>query len=135
MSRYVPYDLALELKELGFNEKCFGAYIKRVKSEKAFELYESIPVAIDFLQNKAEHDDMQFLVKTPLWAEVFDWFEEKHKLHSTQDNLVMSYGIISGQNNDIKVIRLLSWEDTFKTKEEVRIERLKNLIDEVKRVH
>lgn len=135
MSKYVPYDLALELKELSFNEKCFGAYVKRVKSEKAFELYESIPVAIDFLQNKAEHDDMQFLVKTPLWAEIFDWFEEEHKLHSTQDNLILSFGVVDCRNNDVKLTRLFSNDDTFKTKEEVRIARLKFLIGEVKRLH
>lgn len=54
---FVPYEIALQLKEKGFNEDCFGCYYK----DKTF----------------AYHPDSDVYVDAPLYQQVIDWFREK----------------------------------------------------------
>jgi hypothetical protein len=53
---FVPYQQALELKELGFDEPCFGEF------------------------NKDEKDGNIF-TSAPLYQQVFRWFREKYNAH------------------------------------------------------
>lgn len=73
--QFIPYDLALKLKELGFNEECLGWYSGlgsfSLGSEivKRFYLHETSCLA-------------------PLYQQVFDWFMEKHNLHAVIYNVI-----------------------------------------------
>ena len=58
---FVPYELAVKLKALGFNEECFGAYHNE-----------------DYLDLKSEEFDYSYAVKAPLFQQAFRWFREKN---------------------------------------------------------
>ena len=58
---FVPYELALELKELGFDEECWFYY--QHNSE--------LRISLSFLHNKFSN---QMQCSSPLWQQVFDWF-------------------------------------------------------------
>lgn len=65
---FVPYEIALELKEIGFDEPCLGWYY----------LDEGLPVFIPNYQDlRKQH------VKAPLFQQAFRWFREKYKLFSS----------------------------------------------------
>jgi hypothetical protein len=57
---FIPYELALRMKELGFNEPCFGYY------DEGGNLY----------------TEMVEVLKAPLYQQVFRWFREKYNLHA-----------------------------------------------------
>ena len=61
---FVPYELAVKLKALGFDEPCF-AYYKDMKGEKVL-LYDSM--------------DFDGECNVPLYQQAFRWFREKHGL-------------------------------------------------------
>ena len=63
-NQFVPYELAVKLKELGFDEGCFGTY-----SGEVLEIGSDIP-----------NDD--YFTRAPLWQQAFDWFREKYKINS-----------------------------------------------------
>jgi len=77
---FVSYELALQLKEKGFNEDCFGCYYK----DKTF----------------AYHPDSDVYVDAPLYQQVIDWFREKHDLHIIIDSWVVG----SRENFDFSFI-------------------------------
>jgi hypothetical protein len=62
---FVPFDLSLRLKELGFDEPHFGLY---GKSEA--NLYKVIGDKFDVV------DDIHF-IKAPTYSQAFRWFREK----------------------------------------------------------
>ena len=66
---FVPYEQALELKELGFDEPC----IKYYWTDRMFtKIYESL-----FNHNKRDN-----LISAPLYQQAFRWFREKHNLQT-----------------------------------------------------
>jgi hypothetical protein len=76
---FIPYKQALALKELGFDEDCFGCYtekkevIVRVGDYRSFQNNDSEDVIIrDF--NSYENGT----VSAPLYQQAFRWFREKY---------------------------------------------------------
>jgi hypothetical protein len=66
---FVPYTEALALKELGFDELCFGYYnIDPQLKNPAFNMVKPF-----------EHI---WCLPAPLYQQVFRWFREKHNLYS-----------------------------------------------------
>lgn len=63
MKEFVPYNEALELKKLGFDEPCFGWFA----SDKS--LVKDITTKTDF-------------TLAPTHSQAFRWFREKYNLHS-----------------------------------------------------
>jgi hypothetical protein len=62
---FVPYELALELKQLGFDEPCLGYYIANTL----------------FISNDIVHNSTDIpVIKAPLYSQAFRWFREKHEL-------------------------------------------------------
>ena len=131
--QFIPYEQALELKKLGFNEKCFKSYRQQIKHEW-YDLRSSENIIFNedekiILSNGKIYSDEKYLCDAPLWQQAFDWFREKHGLcyfinHSGR-------GYCSG------------WEDlgnnehgfgNYSTYEEARIECLKKLIELCKNV-
>ena len=60
---FIPYEQALELKELGFNELCLFYYA----DNEALRIYHQSEI----------YDD---LVGAPLYQQAFRWFREKYDL-------------------------------------------------------
>lgn len=57
-NQFVPFELAVKLKELGFDEKCFSVYD-----------------TMGFHQNEREMNLLLLdYIKAPVWGQAFDWF-------------------------------------------------------------
>jgi len=65
---FVPYELALELKKLGFDEPCLGAYYQK---ELRIVHLESKPTQLDYI------------ILAPLYQQAFRWFREKFGFYYT----------------------------------------------------
>jgi hypothetical protein len=64
---FIPYEQALSLKELGFDEPCFGYYGEINGGEIML-----------FLKKNFDNQALYFLA--PLYQQAFRWFREKHGL-------------------------------------------------------
>lgn len=75
---FVPYDQSLALKELGFDERCFGYYV--LKDSQLY--YDTIIDRKDnVFRNNASLNyfgDLKEKVAAPLKQQVFRWFREKY---------------------------------------------------------
>jgi hypothetical protein len=62
--QFCTYEIALKLKELGFNENCIATF----GENQVFDLQ-------DFEQN---YDTFpSHIIAAPLWQQVIDWFRDK----------------------------------------------------------
>lgn len=104
---FVSYELAKELKELGFIEPCLAFYNK-VKNLNIAITTEGFVVI----------DKHPFLLPAPLYQQVFRWFRNEHNLFSLID-VVMDFScfgaiIIKKGEEEIlyRVIELETYEQT-----------------------
>lgn len=74
--QFVPYEIALKLKELGFNKPCFGVWNNPVSE------YEVTLVYGGKLHEGYINDLESYKVMSPLWQQAFDWFREEHGFDS-----------------------------------------------------
>ena len=116
---FVTYEIALELKELGFNEPCFGWFT---------DSYLRIGGVIE---NKHVQGEGEILA--PLFQQVFRWFEEKYSYFvdvktDTTPNEILGFDYY-----------IKSWKfepkyfNFFKEKEEGNIKVIKIMIEMVKK--
>jgi hypothetical protein len=63
---FVTYEQSLALKELGFNEECFGYYVITTLLITTDNVYDSKEIPV---------------IKAPLKQQVFRWFREKYELY------------------------------------------------------
>ena len=59
---FIPYELAVKLKALGFDEECLSYYFNKQLS----------------FGSKTSYGEV---VEAPLYQQAFRWFREKYKLH------------------------------------------------------
>jgi hypothetical protein len=114
---FVPYHLALELKQLGFDESCFGYY-----------LASTLFISNDIVYNSTDIP----VIKAPLYQQAFRFFREKY-------NLRCQINYIGGLVNkttwwDISVIGHYNtdpeeWEMKYQPYEEAELACLKKLIE------
>jgi hypothetical protein len=74
-NEFIPYEQALALKGLGFDEPCFAWYNRRQA------LLSSIVYGFEednFLYTQDDMDEDQYIA--PLYQQAFRWFREKHGL-------------------------------------------------------
>lgn len=83
---FVPYELALKLKEKGFDEECFGNYDCWSKKEPARLMTNIYPYFLG--QEYAKRFDKTCIL-APLYQQVIDWFREKHSIRSYIDQRVL----------------------------------------------
>ncbi len=65
--QFVPYEIALNLREKGFDKQCFAYF----DGEKEIQ-----PIDTDFKNFRSIGE----CISAPLWQQVIDWFREKHNL-------------------------------------------------------
>lgn len=70
---FVPYELALKLKVLGFDEECMGCYLKDKNLVTGFWGNS------DLYLRKANSNTENYL-KVPLYQQAFDWFRDEQEL-------------------------------------------------------
>lgn len=85
-NQFVPYELAVKLKELGFDENCLAGYsMWQNPTKNSVDIQFHIPSGkysnwspIPFY-GKYTHRTKD-LVKTPLWQQAFDWIRENFNI-------------------------------------------------------
>jgi hypothetical protein len=108
---FIPYEQALALKELGFDEPCFGYYYSMDNKKIGLEMYIDV-----------QHQDTYF-VQAPLYQQAFRWFREKHNLDSW----------VKKSKKDDYIFEIFNWgKDSWDFYEEAELECLKKLIEIVK---
>jgi hypothetical protein len=120
-NNFVSYEIALELKELGFDEKCLAIYSNANRKTGLYTLKE---FRLKLIKQYSQENKG---VKAPLFQEVFDWFREKHKLHST----ITSISQESWQWHITKPGESLGkvFDEDFYSYEEARLACLQKLIE------
>jgi hypothetical protein len=123
---FCTYNQALALKELGFDEPCFGRYcIKTIFEEPTGEI---------LLQNTdCKIYENRFLTKAPLYQQAFRWFREKYKLNS--QIAFCEYSIESCNSWKYTFDNPTGqqyWDGEFNTYEEAELECLIRLIEMAK---
>ena len=80
---FLPYQESLELKELGFNEKCAAHYLDEDDLELKWKIYRNLSI------------NMTYLVQAPLFQQAFRLFRDKFNFRYSIGNTnvsVVHYG-------------------------------------------
>ena len=119
---FIPYEQALELKELGFDEECMAMYhLKKIDGIIKSEL----------ILKETNINISDVFTRTPLYQQAFRWFREKYEL--------VSWVSLGSQNSREYIFGILtdstfigSYNTNFSTHEEAELACLKKLIEIVK---
>jgi len=124
---FIPYQQALELKELGFDEPCLAFYDGKGDSNIYFNnKRDASGDYIPFIK----HERLKWF-GAPLYQQAFRWFREKYDLdsHIKKD---WTDGVFYGYEAIIECVDGFIDVGTFKTYEEAELACLKKLIEVVK---
>ena len=114
---FVPYEVANELKQLGFDDKCIHHYKKNM--EGGHSTIPTFEMNTPFGKN---HNSFTSRVSAPTYSQAFRWFRTKFNCHHTI-NLNKKYvGIAYSSVVNFSV-------DEFNTYEEAELACLKKLIE------
>jgi len=124
---FIPYEQALALKELGFDEPCLGYYVG--KDREVYISNETISAPFQFrLESKTTF-------VAPLYQQAFSFFREKYSLVCiiTFDDDVKGkwFGNLYGHYETHGKYDF-GYTELFKTYEEAELECLKKLIEIIK---
>jgi len=83
---FVSYEQALALKELGFDEMCFGGYDKK-----------DGVLLVGYDTDAYEHFNRDFYIPAPLKQQVFRWFRERYSsqcdIWQYEDDLSFAFSV------------------------------------------
>ncbi len=130
---FVPYDRALRLKALGFDEPCFGYYHVCDGYTKGY--------AFCYF-NEPERYESDSAVLAPTFSQAFRWFREKYQIFpevltdcTTEPKFVYTYNTFYGNPKDLTE-QEWGWEnnigqysDIYRTYEEAELACLNKLIE------
>ena len=124
-SLFVPYKIALELKNLGFDEYCFAFYGLSRDDYKTIRLSIFQNLKTDYLPD-IHHLDVT--CDAPLYQQAFRFFREKYGLHYIICKNIQMDGY--GYREVILIPYMEENKNTiFKTYEEAEVECLVKLIE------
>lgn len=124
---FIPYKESLDLKKLGFDDMCFGAFNKKgmfIKSSSDFWNNNSLKTLNGFYKKKV------YYCIAPLYQQAFSWFRENHNLFTSfhcPEYDIPTYDYRIYKIGDVEIIL-----KEFKTYEEAELECLKKLIEMIK---
>lgn len=80
--QFVTYEIALKLKELGFNEPCIAKYCRYNPSDdiKLFPQSQNFFKGDGFEYCKNNEYKKEEKTAAPLWQQCLDWLREKHRI-------------------------------------------------------
>ena len=133
--QFIPYELALQLKGLGYNEISLFCY------DIAYEGNPSLSHCPHLLLNNQLEGFENEPISAPLWQQAFDWLDKEFglfvsfgKIDNTR-NFYYDFMIIDSKNRDYNdedlidsASRILD-KGKYNTYEEARLECLKKLIE------
>ena len=116
---FIPYQEALALKELGFNEPCFGRYYYKESYPMLNPNSGETELVFEFGQYIKQ---TEITILAPLYQQAFRWFRENHKL----GHMINGLGYESFLMNIGGIITVFPM---FKTYEEAELACLIKLIE------
>ena len=121
---FVPYELALKLKELGFDEPCFGSWWFNPSIHKLNE--EELQIIKSYYFGLPE-----YCILAPTFSQAFRWFREKYKLHTEIRSYTAKYFtiIIQECKDIVRYIEYGRIDLKFNTYEEAELACLTKLIE------
>jgi hypothetical protein len=118
---FIPYELALRMKQLGFDEPCFNLYHLNRR-----ELMYVCPNIGEVATYKYDNHNKTNHISAPTFSQTFRWFREKHNLKSfiqpipdDVDTYIFAYGTKEFEHYDLDYL----------THEEAELDCLKKLIE------
>ncbi len=129
---FVPYTEALELKQLGFDEPCFGNYVKLTETQNTFFMND---VVSEIDRETPLHESL--ITKAPTFSQAFRFFREKYGLRNRNYGSLNYSGAISeyfeifqyAKGTSDKVLSIIVGSLTY---EEAELACLRKLIEIVK---
>ena len=115
---FIPYEQALELKELGFDEPCIKYYWTDGMFSKGYE-------------NPFNYNKRDNVISAPTFSQAFRWFREVYGLHSNTISTNM-WTTFSFYIDDMPNKNPISTYLDFNTYEEAELACLIKLIEIVK---
>lgn len=119
-NQFIPYEQALELKALGFDERCIASYQLYRENQWVFNIIEQNGLNWTAIKNSS----LVVSCTAPLYQQAFRWFREKYL-----DILVKDYGLIP---HFTIIQNMFLCSDKIWTYEEAELACLKKLIEIVK---
>ncbi len=110
---FVPYEEALALKQLGYDEPCFGYFILGQLFVTSDTVYNSLNIPV---------------CKAPTFSQAFRWFREKYELYSFVFNFEEGFGYVTYKEG------VTQTNESFDTYEEAELACLNKLIEIIKTV-
>jgi hypothetical protein len=108
---FVPYELALRLNELGFDEKCIMHWWKGKLSY--YQMGDFSPTH----------------TSAPIYSQAFRWFREKYKLNQLVTRLPKHYvGVIDSEDGIIQLF--YQRHDTYEEAELACLEKLLEIVEQ-----
>jgi hypothetical protein len=116
---FIPYEQALALKELGFDEPCFATFF----SVGAWQID-----CVEGTLNLKSNTDGEYSILAPLYQQAFRWFREKsYSCSIDYDDETNSY-----QYKYVYMNNGYVFSKKYNTYEQAELECLKKLIEIVK---
>ena len=133
---FIPYEEALALKELGFEEPCMANYntIPNAYSEDGDHKLQ-LNYCLYWDVERVIKEGYTHILRTPTFSQAFRWFREKYGLtweHQFDDgNISLYVGVITYPDNALNFFKTIEVEyDGYnKAYEETELECLKKLIE------
>lgn len=132
---FIPYEEALALKELGFDEPCLGYYQYNTDGKYPAEFYYHKPnvdsrwnpLCINSL-HPAEKETNAPKVSAPLYQQAFRWFREKYEIYAIVFRFPEGFFTYEVYIKKVKT----DFGQVYKTHEEAELACLRKLIEIVK---
>lgn len=121
---FVPYEFALKLKTLGFDEPCFAKWIERDERDGG-------GIVLEMWNDEDTNYEVKSSTKAPTFSQAFRWFREEYKLHTEIRSFTAKYFtiIIQECKDIVRYIEYGGIDLKFNTYEEAEVACLTKLIE------
>lgn len=109
---FIPYEQALELKELGYNEECMAYYF----------IYQDV-LHFDIMNNETVNNEVDAVKPyciAPLYQQAFRWFREKYDLKKygtfPHHTIMFNYLSEGGKKEEAELVCLIKLIEIAKNK-------------------
>ena len=124
---FVPYELALKMKQLGFDEPCFGYWYTEQEEYKKIDIQLA---TIDFLEGEEDY------ILALTWQQAFRWFREKYNIHSFIIPLIDEVGFVYKYQARVhtkeSAVKIIGEFDTYEKAELGCLEKLIEIVEQIK---
>lgn len=141
-SLFCPYEQALALKALGFDEPCFAFYQKEYTETRPIMVDDSEQYRLTGYRTCRNSEIPKHYVSASTFSQAFRWFREKYQIFpevltdcTTEPKFVYTYNTFYGNPKDLTE-QEWGWEnnigqysDIYRTYEEAELATLDKLIE------